>query len=182
MPNSDVLGPIRRILTYPATRPGHTVRSHSRNPSSTFDLRVGLWAPPAEYISSPEDLVMKWATAQWIVYGCLFIWMLAGIAAGATSETEMAIQRTGARLCPENTTPDHTTFSQTVRDSDGHTSTDIAWILQCKDANGSVIKEDRNYFLPWLGTFVGTAIAVTAPVLLGVFVAVLVGRARTRKV
>jgi hypothetical protein len=124
---------------------------------------------------------MKWATAKIILYGCLTLWVLAAIAGGASSESEMAIQRTGAILCPENTTPDHTTYTQTVRDSDGFTHNDTVWILQCKDANGSVVKENDSYFLPWLGVFVGAAIALTLPILLGVLIAVLVGRARTRK-
>ena len=125
---------------------------------------------------------MKWATAQWIVYGCLAIWIVAGIVAGMTSESEGAIQRAGATLCPADTTADHTTFTQSVRNSDGHMSTDTAWVLQCKDANGSVVKEDPNYFLPLLGKSVGTAVALTSPVLLGVVVALLVGRARSRKI
>jgi hypothetical protein len=124
---------------------------------------------------------MQWPTAKAILYVCVVVWGLAAIAGGVTSESELAIQQLGARSCPAGTTPDHTTYQQSVRDSSGFTSQDTVWILQCKDANGTVVEENSNYFLPWLGLFVGAAVLLTLPVMIGVVIALIVGRNKNRK-
>jgi hypothetical protein len=124
---------------------------------------------------------MQWATAKAILYVCVVVWGLGAIASGATAESEFAIQQLGARSCPAGTTPDHTTYQQTVRDSSGHATTDTAWILQCKDANGSVVKEDSNYFVPWIILFVGAAVLLTLPVMIGVVITLIIGRNKNRK-
>jgi hypothetical protein len=124
---------------------------------------------------------MQLATAKAILYVCVVVWGLGAIAAGATAETEMAIQQLGARSCPAGTTPDHTTYQQSVTDSSGHTTQDTAWILQCKDANGTVVKEDSNYFVPWILLFVGAAVLLTLPVMIGVVIALILGRNRNQK-
>jgi hypothetical protein len=124
---------------------------------------------------------MKWSTAKAILYGCFFVWVMGAAAAGMTGESELAIQQLGARSCPKGTTPDHTTYQQTVRDSSGHNTTDTAWILQCKDANGNVVKEDRDYFWPWILLFVGAAVLLTLPVMIGVVIALIVARGKKQK-
>ena len=123
---------------------------------------------------------MNWSTAKAILIACVTFWGLAAIASGLSSESEWGIRQSGARLCPAGTIPDHTTYQQTVRDSDGHTSQDTVWILQCKDANGNVVKEDPNYMWPWIGIFVGAAVLLTAPVLLAVLFLVLRNRGKNR--
>jgi hypothetical protein len=124
---------------------------------------------------------MRPGLAKAIVYACVAVWGLAAIVGGISSESDMAIQRLGAFQCPENTSPGHTTYQQTVRDSDGFTSQDTVWVLQCKDANGSVVKENANYMWPWIGVFVGAAMVLTLPVLVGVVIALVVSRGRTSR-
>ena len=125
---------------------------------------------------------MKSSTARNILYGCLFVWMLAAIFGGATSTQDYAMQRTGAILCPENTTPGSTTFTQMVRDSNGISHPSVAHRLQCKDASGAVVMEDDiKYGLLWGGIFLGAAIVLTAPILLGVLISVLAGRSKNKK-
>jgi hypothetical protein len=96
---------------------------------------------------------MKPATAKILFWGCFSLWAIAVFVGSMSSESTWGIQQSGAILCPKDTTPGHTTYQQTVTDSDGHTSQDTAWILQCKDANGTVVKEDPNYMWPWMGIF-----------------------------
>ena len=70
---------------------------------------------------------------------------------GMTSVTDFAIQQTGAIICPEDTTPDVRTYATTTT-SNGFTRPSTAYVLQCKDANGEVIKEDPvGYSFLWIG-------------------------------
>jgi hypothetical protein len=124
---------------------------------------------------------MKPGLAKAIVSACVAVWGLAAIVGGITSESDMAIQRLGAFQCPDDTVPGHTTYQQTVRDSDGFTSQDTVWVLQCKDASGAVVKENPEYMWPWIGLFVGAAMVLTLPVLVGLLIALLVGRAKSSR-
>ncbi len=124
---------------------------------------------------------MKTATAKILIWGCFSLWILAVFVGGLSSESVWGIQQSGAILCPDNTTPGHTTYQQTVTDSDGNRSTDTVWILQCKDAKGTIVKEDSNYMWPWMGIFLGAAVVLTAPILLVVGILVLVNWSKNRK-
>ena len=121
------------------------------------------------------------ATAKILFYVCFGLWILAVFVGGLSSESDWGIKQSGAILCPDNTTPGHTTYQQTVTDSDGDRSTDTVWILQCKDASGTIVKEDPNYMWPWMGIFLGAAIILTAPILLVGVVMVLMNWNKNRK-
>lgn len=124
---------------------------------------------------------MNTAIAKILVYGSLGLWILAVFVGGLSSESLWGIQKSGAILCPDNTTPGHTTYQQTVTDSDGDRSTDTVWILQCKAANGTIVKEDPNYMWPWMGIFLGGAVVLTSPLLLAGLIMVLVNWNKNRK-
>ena len=125
--------------------------------------------------------------------GCL-VWMIAcGVLSmcilpvsmafgGMTSVSDFAIQRTGAIICPENTTPDVRTYATTTT-SDGFTRPSTAYVLQCVDASGNIVKEDPvGYSFLWIGiiTIIGLilsgvlAFVLAAPA--GVLIAKLFGK------
>ena len=124
---------------------------------------------------------MKSTLAKILVYGSFSLWILAVFVGGLSSESVWGIEQSGAILCPDNTTPDHTTYQQTVTDSDGDRSTDTVWILQCKAANGTIVKEDPGYMWPWMGIFLGAAVVLTAPILLAGVIMMLVNWNKNRK-
>ena len=124
---------------------------------------------------------MKNGIARLLIYGSFGLWILALFVGGLSSESAWGIKQSGAILCPEDTTPGHTTYQQTVTDSDGDRSTDTVWILQCKAANGTVVKEIPGYMWPWMGIFVGAAVVLTAPFLLAGVIMVLISWNKNRK-
>ena len=88
---------------------------------------------------------------------------------GITSVSDFAIQQTGAIVCPEDTTPDVRTYATTTTDENGHRQPSTAYVLQCVDASGEVLKEDPvGYAFLWMGI-----IAVMGLVLSGVLAFVL---------
>jgi len=114
------------------------------------------------------------------VSGCL-VWIIAcGVISicvlpvsmaigGITSISDFAIQKTGAIVCPENTTPKVRTYATTTTDSNGFRQPSTAYVLQCVDASGEVLKEDPvGYAFLWIGI-----IAVMGLVLSGVLAFVL---------
>lgn len=105
---------------------------------------------------------MKQATTG-TVSGCL-VWIIAFFAVslcilpiatmvgGFTSFSDFAIQRTGAIICPENTTPDVRSYATTTTDEYGNRQPSTAYVLQCKDASGEVVMEDPvGFAFLWIG-------------------------------
>ena len=101
---------------------------------------------------------------------------------GITSVTDFAIQQTGAIICPKDTTPDVRTYATTTT-SDGFTRPSTAYVLQCVDASGNIVKEDPvGYSFLWIGiiTIIGLilsgvlAFVLAAPA--GVLIAKLFGK------
>jgi hypothetical protein len=105
---------------------------------------------------------MKQATTG-TLSGCL-VWVIAFFAinlcslpiftaiGGFTSVSDFAIQQTGAIVCPENTTPGVRTYTTTTTDENGNRQPSTAYVLQCKDTNGEVMKEDPvGYAFLWIG-------------------------------
>ena len=105
---------------------------------------------------------MKSATTG-AVSGCL-VWIIAcGVISmcllpvstaigGMTAVSDFAIQQTGAFVCPDNTTSDVRTYETTTTDSNGFRQPSTAYVLQCVDASGNVVKEDPvGYAFIWTG-------------------------------
>jgi hypothetical protein len=66
--------------------------------------------------------------------------------------SDFAIQKTGSIVCPENTTPDVRTYATTTTDENGNRQPSTAYVLQCVDASGNVVKEDPvGYAFIWTG-------------------------------
>ena len=105
---------------------------------------------------------MKQATTG-TISGCL-VWIIAFGAislcflpvsmavGGMTSVTDFAIRQTGAIVCPDNTTTDVRTYATTTTDENGNRQPSTAYVLQCVDASGNVVKEDPvGYAFIWIG-------------------------------
>ncbi|MDO8752982.1 MAG: hypothetical protein Q7J80_03725 [Anaerolineales bacterium] len=123
---------------------------------------------------------MKQATTG-TLSGC-FVWVIAfGVMSmcilpismaigGFTSVTDFAIQQTGAIICPKNTTPDVRTYATTTTDEFGNSQPSTAYVLQCKDTSGNVVKEDPvGYAFLWIGIIMVIGLLITG--LLAFFVA-----------
>ena len=93
---------------------------------------------------------LVWIIACGVISMCLLpVSMAIG---GITSVSEFAIQKTGAFVCPDNTTPDVRTYATTTTDENGNRRPSTAYVLQCKDASGEVVKEDPvGYAFIWIG-------------------------------
>lgn len=110
---------------------------------------------------------LVWIIAFGIIGMCMFsIAMSIGI---FTSTSDFAIQQTGAIICPDNTTYNVRTYATTTTSSNGSRQPATAYVLQCLDASGNVVKEDPVvYRFLWIGI-----LAVPALILTGVLAFVL---------
>ena len=124
---------------------------------------------------------MKSATTG-AVSGCL-VWIMAcGVISmcilpvsmaigGITSVSNFAIRQTGALVCPDNTTPDIRTYATTTTDENGNRQPATAYVLQCLDTNGNVVKEDPvGFAFLWIGIIAGIGL-ILAGILAFVFAA-----------
>ena len=95
-------------------------------------------------------------------------WMIAfGVIGGITATSDFAIKQTGTIICPADTTPGVTTYTLMALGSDGITRPSKQYVLQCKDANGTVVMEnDSNFTFLWVGIVAGLAFVLAAPVVL----------------
>lgn len=103
---------------------------------------------------------LVWVIAFFMVSMCIL--PIATMIGGFTSVTDFAIQKTGAIVCPENTTPDVRTYATTSTDSNGNRQPSTAYVLQCKDSSGEVVMEDPvGYAFLWIGIIVGIGLILT---------------------
>jgi len=126
---------------------------------------------------------LVWVIAFGVISSCIL--PLAMIAGGITSASNFAIQQTGKFICPDNTTPDVYSYETTTTDEYGNSQPATAYELQCKDANGTVVKTDPvGYSFLWIGIFAGIglflsgvlAFALAAPA--GVLIARFLNRSK----
>jgi hypothetical protein len=126
---------------------------------------------------------LVWIIAFFAISTCLA--PAAMVVGGFTSFTDVAIQQTGQFICPENTIPDVRSYATTTTDEFGNEQPSTAYVLQCKNANGEVVKEDPvGYAFLWIGMFVAAALVISgilafvfaAPA--GVLIAKVLGRIR----
>ena len=115
---------------------------------------------------------MKSATTGTIA-GCL-VWVMACgaismcilpvsfVTSMFTSHSDYAIQQTGVIVCPDNTTPDVRTYATTTTDENGNRQPSTAYVLQCVDAGGNVVKEDPvGYAFLWVGIFAAIGLVIS---------------------
>lgn len=109
---------------------------------------------------------MKEATSG-TISGCL-VWVIAFVVIGMcilpisfagsmfTFTSDFAIERTGAMVCPDNTTPEIRSFATYG------SGPDTTVVLQCVDASGEVVKEDPvGFAFLWIGIITGIALILT---------------------
>jgi len=128
---------------------------------------------------------LVWIIAFGMISMCIFpVSMIIG---GATSFSDFAIQQTGRFICPENTTPDVRSYATTSTDQYGNRQPSTAYVMQCKDANGEVVKEDPvGYAFLWTGIIGGIgfilsgilAFVLAAPV--GVLITTILNRIKKK--
>lgn len=84
------------------------------------------------------------------------------IIGGFSSVSDFSIQTTGGWLCPENTTPQSYSYATTTTDEYGNRQPSSAYVLQCVDASGSIVKEDPvAYAFIWIGIWALLGLIVT---------------------
>jgi len=74
-----------------------------------------------------------------------------------------AIRQTGTLVCPDNTTLDIRTYTTTTTDENGNRQPATAYVLQCLDTNGNVVKEDPvGYAFLWVGFFAAVGLVISS--------------------
>ncbi len=96
----------------------------------------------------------------------------AGIMIGSiTSFTDFAIQTLRPLICPDGTTTKFRTYATFSTDENGNPHPSTAYVMQCVDANGEVVKEDPvGYAFIWIAASAGLGV-ILAAVLAFVFAA-----------
>lgn len=103
---------------------------------------------------------------------------------GFTSVTDFAMQTVGPFVCPDDTTVESRTYATTTNDEFGNPQPSAAFVLQCVDASGAVVKEDPVlYAFIWIGilALIGLVIAALLAFALAAPAGVLIGRLTSRK-
>lgn len=110
----------------------------------------------------------------WFIVFCLLSSCLLPVGmviGGFTSVTGFAMQTLEPLICPEGTTVKTRTYATTTTDDFGNSQPSTAYVMQCVDANGDVVKEDPvAYAFIWIGIIAGIGLII-AGVLAFVFAA-----------
>lgn len=123
-----------------------------------------------------------WILACGLISTCLA--PTAMMIGGFTSVSDFAIRQTGAIICPEGTTPDVYSYATTTTDEYGNRQPSTAYVLQCKDASGEVVKEDPvGYAFLWMGILVviGLLLSVALAFVFAAPAGVLIARFMNRR-
>ena len=71
---------------------------------------------------------------------------------GFTSVTNFAIRTLEPLICPDGTTAKSRSYATTTTDDYGNSQPSTAYVMQCVDSNGKVLKEDPvAYAFIWIG-------------------------------
>ena len=108
-----------------------------------------------------------------IVFGIISMCLLPVSMAvgGITSVSGPAIGITGGLLCPAGTTSKTRSYATTTTDEYGNSQPSTAYVLQCVDAAGVVVKEDPvAYSFIWIGILSGGGL-ILAGILAFIFAA-----------
>lgn len=90
---------------------------------------------------------------------------------GFTSVTNFAMQTLEPLICPDGTTAKSRSYATTTTDDYGNSQPSTAYVMQCVDANGEVVKEDPVvYAFIWIGIISAIAL-ILAGILAFVFAA-----------
>lgn len=100
-----------------------------------------------------------------IVFGILGACLVpAGMMVGGfTSVTDFAMQALEPLICPDGTTAKSRSYATTSNDEFGNPQPSTAYVMQCVDANGEVVKEDPvTYAFIWIGIIAGIGLILSA--------------------
>lgn len=100
-----------------------------------------------------------------IVFGILGACLVpAGMMVGGfTSVTDFAMQALEPLICPDGTTAKSRSYATTTNDEFGNPRPSTAYVMQCVDANGEVVKEDPvTYAFIWIGIIAGIGLILSA--------------------
>lgn len=116
-----------------------------------------------------------------IVFGLLASCLIpvAFFIGGFTSITDFAMQTVGQFICPEDTTVTSRSYATTTTDEYGNSQPSTAYVLQCVDAAGEVVKEDEvGYAFIWMGglAVIGLLASAVLAFVLAAPAGVLIGR------
>lgn len=90
---------------------------------------------------------------------------------GFTSVTDFAMQTLEPLICPDGTTAKSRSYATTTTDDFGNQQPSTAYVMQCVDANGELVKEDPvAYAFIWIGIIAGVGL-ILAGILAFVFAA-----------
>ena len=117
-----------------------------------------------------------------IVFGVLSlcIFPVASVIGGFTSASGLAMRTLRPFICPDDSTAQSYSYATTTTDEFGNRQPSTAYVLQCVDANGEVVKEDPVlYAFIWIGIIavIGLIFAAILSFALAAPVGVLIGRA-----
>ena len=95
----------------------------------------------------------------WFIVFCLFSSCLLPISmmiGGFTSFSRFAMQTLEPLICPDGTTARTRSYATTTDDEFGNPQSSTAYVMQCVDLNGQVVKEDPVlYAFIWIGILAG---------------------------
>jgi hypothetical protein len=103
---------------------------------------------------------------------------------GFSSVTDFAMRTVGPFVCPEGTIVDSRSYATTTNDEFGNPQPSTAYVLQCVDASGRVVKEDPVlYAFIWIGILgiIGLVISAVLAFALATPAGVLIARLFNRK-
>ena len=124
---------------------------------------------------------MKTATTD-TLSGCIIWFIVFGILGaclvpagmmigGFTSVTDFAMQSLEPLICPDGTTAKSRSYATTTNDEFGNQQPSTAYVMQCVDAEGEVVKEDPvAYAFIWIGIIAGIGL-ILAGILAFIFAA-----------
>ncbi len=128
---------------------------------------------------------LVWVIAFVVINICILpVSMMIG---GATAVTDFAMQTVAPLICPEGTSAQSRTYATTTTDEFGNSQPSTAYVMQCVDSNGDVVKEDRVvYGFLWIGGIAGIglilagilAFVLAAPA--GVLIAKVLGKIKKK--
>lgn len=97
---------------------------------------------------------LVWVIAFGAICACILpVSMMVG---GFTSVTDFAMETVSPLICPEGTSAQSRSYETTTTDEYGNRQPSTAYVMQCVDSNGDVVKEDRVvYGFLWTGAIAG---------------------------
>jgi len=102
----------------------------------------------------------------WIIVFCalsICIFPVASVIGGFTSASGFAMKTLGPYICPEGSTAQSHSYATTTTDENGFSQPATAYVLQCVDANGEIVKEDPVvYAFAWIGFIALIGLILTA--------------------